>query len=228
MKLCCEVIKDLLPLYHDDVCSEQTKKLVEKHLETCDGCKEEAKQLEIELGVWQVDIDDTKPMKTMKKRWTKEKRRWFTLGMILGIVTLLVVGFLINDVITKKNIPVGASSLEVTNIVQLKNGNIAMKIRAIDKLPFTYSNSGKVKDGVRCYTILRSIMETKFSGHYDEPKLARKNMKGTEDEYYTYDMVSTKGCNTIFVGTEEDSILIWKKGMKLPIASEELEKWFAR
>ncbi len=29
MKLSCDVINDLLPLYYDEVCSEETKKIVE-------------------------------------------------------------------------------------------------------------------------------------------------------------------------------------------------------
>lgn len=41
----CEVIKDLLPLYHDGVCSEESRKLVEEHLATCPACKEEYETL---------------------------------------------------------------------------------------------------------------------------------------------------------------------------------------
>lgn len=40
MKECsCEVIKDLLPLYEDGCCSEETKKLVEAHVKTCNTCR---------------------------------------------------------------------------------------------------------------------------------------------------------------------------------------------
>lgn len=40
MKYQCEVIKDLLPLYVDDVCSKESKKIIEEHLEICDSCKQ--------------------------------------------------------------------------------------------------------------------------------------------------------------------------------------------
>ena len=33
MKYSCDVIKDLLPLYYDKACSEQSKKIVEDRLE---------------------------------------------------------------------------------------------------------------------------------------------------------------------------------------------------
>lgn len=35
----CEIIKDLLPLYIDKVCSEETEKEVESHLNTCESCR---------------------------------------------------------------------------------------------------------------------------------------------------------------------------------------------
>ncbi len=35
----CDVIRDLLPLYIDDVCSEKSKLLVEEHLAECEECR---------------------------------------------------------------------------------------------------------------------------------------------------------------------------------------------
>ena len=40
MKLSCDVIQDLLPLYHDGVCSEESKTIVEEHIATCAACKD--------------------------------------------------------------------------------------------------------------------------------------------------------------------------------------------
>lgn len=35
----CEIIRDLLPLYIDECCSEESKKLVALHLESCPDCR---------------------------------------------------------------------------------------------------------------------------------------------------------------------------------------------
>ena len=35
----CNVTKDLLPLYVDDVCSEESKAMVEEHLAGCEKCQ---------------------------------------------------------------------------------------------------------------------------------------------------------------------------------------------
>ena len=69
----CEIIKDLLPLYCDDVLSEVSKEEVKKHLTECDDCKnayEEMKKGDIKIDKAQKDIE---PMKKVKKkiRFTK-------------------------------------------------------------------------------------------------------------------------------------------------------------
>ncbi len=38
MKTHCDIVKDLLPLYADGACSEESMKLVEEHLEECEEC----------------------------------------------------------------------------------------------------------------------------------------------------------------------------------------------
>lgn len=44
-KLPCDVIKDLLPLYHDGVCSKDSRALVEEHLSRCAECNAEYQKL---------------------------------------------------------------------------------------------------------------------------------------------------------------------------------------
>ena len=36
----CDIIKDLLPLYEDNICSEKSKDLIEEHLIECEDCRE--------------------------------------------------------------------------------------------------------------------------------------------------------------------------------------------
>ena len=39
MKITCNIIEDLLPLYVDDMVSEDSRKLVEEHLKECPACR---------------------------------------------------------------------------------------------------------------------------------------------------------------------------------------------
>ncbi len=54
MKVHCDVIQDLLPLYADGACSPESRKLVEEHLEECEECAKMLEMLrndEIETGL---------------------------------------------------------------------------------------------------------------------------------------------------------------------------------
>lgn len=54
MKVPCDVIRDLLPLYADEACSEESGKLVEEHLQECPDCSDMLGRLrknEIEDGL---------------------------------------------------------------------------------------------------------------------------------------------------------------------------------
>ena len=35
----CKIIEDFITLYAEDLCSEDSKKMVEEHLKTCESCK---------------------------------------------------------------------------------------------------------------------------------------------------------------------------------------------
>ena len=39
MEISCNVIKDILPLFAEDMACEETKALVEAHLCSCEGCR---------------------------------------------------------------------------------------------------------------------------------------------------------------------------------------------
>ena len=47
----CEVIRDLLPLYEDNVVSEETQELVRKHLADCPECREELRKMRVPVSL---------------------------------------------------------------------------------------------------------------------------------------------------------------------------------
>lgn len=96
MKLSCEVIQDLLPLYVDEVCSEESTGLVEEHMAECENCRQtydamkaEGKTEELvkseEFRTWQTDS-----VKKVKKKWSKSKKIFLILGIILGAGLLYI------------------------------------------------------------------------------------------------------------------------------------------
>lgn len=83
----CSVIQDLLPLYVDEVVSDDTKSLVNEHLLTCEICKNEYEQMKETLYV---PIENKATLfSQLNKRWNRKK--WL---LILGsILTTTLLGF---------------------------------------------------------------------------------------------------------------------------------------
>lgn len=94
MKITCNIIQDLLPLYYDDVCSEDSRRLVETHLKTCDDCRAELENLQADIvGISSSDtynLEQAKPLQVLAKKWKQDKRRSFLVGtMCVSILASL-------------------------------------------------------------------------------------------------------------------------------------------
>lgn len=89
----CEIIEDLLPLYHDGVCSEESRKLVLSHTQTCDRCRKELQILDFPIDRKSEDRElDT--VAAASKAWKKNKRKAFRTGFILVLSLAVVVAAL--------------------------------------------------------------------------------------------------------------------------------------
>ena len=75
-QISCNVIKDILPLYLDDVVSQDTREMVEEHLESCDACRKEADVLKSSVALpadRSTKLLDARILKNLKKRLFKRK-----------------------------------------------------------------------------------------------------------------------------------------------------------
>nr|WP_302140684.1 zf-HC2 domain-containing protein [uncultured Schaedlerella sp.] len=75
-QISCNVIKDILPLYLDDVVSQDTREMVEEHLESCDACRKEACVLKSSIALpadRSTKFLDARILKNLKKRLFKRK-----------------------------------------------------------------------------------------------------------------------------------------------------------
>lgn len=92
-KYSCGIVRDLMPLYRDGVCGEESRKIVEEHLRECTDCREMSECL-----------NDTTIERTLSKESEsvlsnhekKERRTAVTAGMIVsGILMIPVIVCLI-------------------------------------------------------------------------------------------------------------------------------------
>lgn len=101
----CNLIQDLLPLYLDGVCSEESRIAVEKHLSECSGCKEyyvamqEADEIIITPPNTERDCQKAASFQSVKKKLFRKQIMIVAASLILfAVIAFAIVGVLKNSV----------------------------------------------------------------------------------------------------------------------------------
>ena len=94
MKTECSVVRDLLPLYIEDMVCTETAQYINEHLKNCDECQAELANLKegVELSIETrvaSKSDDAKPFKKMMKRMN---RQFYSIAYA-AIIFLIFLGF---------------------------------------------------------------------------------------------------------------------------------------
>ena len=120
MRLDCKVIEDLLPLYFDNMCSEQSRKMVEEHLSECENCR---RLVERTQAVQISHIEPEKPVadNAVKKSFKKIRFRW--LASVIAVMIIIPAIFLGWNQYHGRGV-------HYTNIYEMQIGNAFMKCLA--------------------------------------------------------------------------------------------------
>lgn len=223
MKTSCNIIRDLLPLYHDKVCSKESCILVEEHIEQCEDCKKLLKNIAEDVSHPTVTEDEAKPIKAIASIWQRERMKWFLKGTLIAalICGALIAAFC--GMTQWKCIPVSTDLLEVSEVSQLADGRIIYHLSVKDNKELHFIKFTTNEDGSYYMTPMRSFIESE-----------RTMDRGLFNDYFTVDVAENNAwqqhqggdieITSCYIGPKDDGILIWEKGTALPAASEELEK----
>ena len=101
MKVPCSVIQDLLPLYHDSVCSPESSAMIEEHLKDCESCQEEFHKLEesplAENGKKEeTEKENVQRMKNVKKFLHKKRVRVSVITAVVVVLLCIPTWFVMN------------------------------------------------------------------------------------------------------------------------------------
>ncbi len=88
IKTNCELINDLLPLYADNVCSEESRTAVAEHIAGCEKCRTQLEKMGRPISV--NPTEDIAVIKRIKKRIRIEK---IVIGLIAAIIIATVLFF---------------------------------------------------------------------------------------------------------------------------------------
>ena len=96
MKQPCNIIKDLLILYEDDMCSKESKEMIETHLKDCKECHAYFQKLQCTNEIMTDEIEEIKEElhieeTVMKSGFKKIRKRWI-LSMVAVFMLLPAIG----------------------------------------------------------------------------------------------------------------------------------------
>ncbi len=117
MKVPCSVIQDLLPLYHDNVCSPESCAMIEEHLKDCEACQEEFHRLEESPLPQAVKEEEEHKSQGLKKVKRTLRRRWVKV-VAIAIVAVIVLSIPLG---MWMNIPCFVEPADVVTDVYVQN-----------------------------------------------------------------------------------------------------------
>ena len=188
MKYECDIVKDLMPLYIDDVLSENSKIFVKDHIDSCESCKKYYEKLSSEIKIpvsRESRKNDLKPMEYLNASLSRK-----IIKRVLAVV--LVIGFFVGSFIfaTRYEIPVDSSKVDFYE----KDDYLMMK----------YNGQGDLLYSANASWENRKIWTIRFwQTPYDKyiPPLYKK-------EKYNKDLMPLYKVKKVY---DEDGKILWEK-----------------
>ena len=88
----CAIVKDLLPLYIEDMVSDETKRFIKEHLNDCEDCRNDLQSLKGDDTFSTPDTTPEEEIKPFRKAVRKLNRQLYTFSYML-IILFILLGF---------------------------------------------------------------------------------------------------------------------------------------
>lgn len=187
MKIQCEIIRDILPLYAEDMVSQPTREMVEEHLAECDGCTKELELIQADKPLER--ITQTNGLELVKKYIRKTKLLTSAAAVLLLVsFGLWLYGFM--------NVPVYLSQDEAVKDVYLADNGVLV----IDYYDYVRGSCGRAQPG---YTMAHICYTTRW----DRLALERGWMERVWDRKLVGGTMlwESKDGNDVIIHAEEDT-----------------------
>ena len=248
-QISCDVIRDLLVLYEDDVCSKDSCRIIEEHIKSCPDCQKLYETMKkpipsITLSKNTVEASEN-PEKdsvdefyelasnTLKK---VERKLTYRHIIILGIVLffLAVTNILWSDLIKDRINIVPSEDIKVTELYKLKNGDIYCTLTCKDVFTKVNADPIHVPEGMNTKDYNRGWHEIYFQYPLPLENQTNKIVYGNEisvvfplEDNFSLDKDTSRThlCTSIYYTGKgkNNRILIWKKGQDIEPAPQKIE-----
>ena len=245
-KIACDVIKDLLPLYVDDVCSEKTKDLIKAHLAECEDCLKYYESLQ--EGLPEVVISsktESWDSFTREKEFiTKVSKKIAQKATLKGVVISFLCFILIMCLITSSSsltanpfqfIPfldhrLEVEDIHVTEIYELDNGDIYFTLWSDEKINWSHMTGldyDKYLEEDTKYFASAQLTYTWWSEYIEHVAALHSVSFVYQTEQIGYNPTGEEGTFDIssiyYIGKNDERLTIWEKGQNIEKAPEEIE-----
>ena len=122
-KTSCNIIKDILPLYVDDVVSEDTRNMVSEHIEHCENCRKIYEKMKVHVSI---PIENSaKPLKKFKRAWKRKKIVLVCSTLIAAIAIMCCALFAVEHFVYQEKIAINGAvyTQKYGNITELPAGS---------------------------------------------------------------------------------------------------------
>lgn len=239
----CNIIRDLMVLYEDNVCSDESRQMIEEHIADCEECRRLCRMAESELppvalsgGERQEDSVDE--FLTLAKRASKKLEKKLTYRHWIGFGALIVIIIIAVTVweewlMFRVNI-VPSEDVRVAELYELENGNIYCTFECKNAVADVVTNGYmETPEGENREDSEDGWWEIYFQ--YPLPFENYANRIGYGKEVHVvfprkqtedYGQNKTHICDSIYYNrsNKDGSILVWKEGEKLKSAPQSVEK----
>lgn len=189
-EISCNVIKDILPLYLDDVVSEETREMVEEHLQSCDSCREEAEVLKMNVALptnSNTKLLDARVLKNLKKRLLKSKVFIAVVSVAGAAAVLLGIYCFLN--LTELYIPYDSTKISIEEIdgklYAFYDRDTRYMTYAVGPKYLAFENAGEAnREVLICYyeTLWSKYVEPAFSRQHQAHELENMFPLGDREE----------------------------------------------
>ena len=96
----CEVIQDLLPLYIDNICSEESQRMVSEHLESCNECRMLYDNMiqSVKQDSEEPELDSQKAFSAINRKWKIKKISIVCVSVALTALIIFIGSMIIQEV----------------------------------------------------------------------------------------------------------------------------------
>ncbi len=219
MKLPCEIIRDLLPLYHDGVCSEVSKTIVSEHLKTCESCSHMLADIHEEVDIPKPDTDEGKPLRAIRRKWRAKTR---TRGILIGLSVFLVVTVAWFQLTQSSSVPIKPEEYTIETVLKFSNGMYYLEYS------HPYSAISHSADIHRSESGAIHFVEyrPRVALNKKEGRVVRTQIIDPDHDTLYANTGIEVPLTAFYLGCpdEGEAVLLWDKNMDIPLATPEQEE----